>query len=61
MQISYKILKPKDIYEKVLKEQKKNGILQLTRSKFMALTSEQGIAADNGMLLTHCYRLLKKC
>ena len=41
------------MYEKVLKEQKKNKILQLTMSKFMALTSEQDITADNGMLLTH--------
>ena len=31
----------------------KDRILWLTRLKFMALTSEQEIAADNGMWLTH--------
>ena len=34
-------------------QRKKNEILQLTRSKVMALTSEQEIAADNGMWLTY--------
>ena len=32
---------------------KKNEILQLTRSKVTALTSEREIAADNGMWLTY--------
>ena len=34
-------------------QQKKNKILQLTGSKVMALASEQEIAADNAMWLTH--------
>ena len=32
---------------------KKEQILQLTRSKVIALTNEQEIVADNGICLTH--------